>query len=196
MDIQIGETPAGRIKFELFSDIVPKTAENFRQLCTGEHRVNSRPQGYKGATFHRCVAWIFQSGPSLLTILQRSKTLCVKANILPRFTGIFFNQRTGGDFIKGDGTGSFSIYGDKFADENFIEKHTGPGLLSMANSGPNTNGCQFFITTAKCDFLDGKHVVFGKVIDGMLTVRKIENVPTGPNNRPKLTVKITECGEM
>ncbi|THH27587.1 hypothetical protein EUX98_g6604 [Antrodiella citrinella] len=102
----------------------------------------------------------------------------------------------GGDFLKGDGTGSFSIYGDKFPDENFQEKHTVPGLLSMANSGPDTNGCQFFITTAKCDFLDGKHVVFGKVIDGMLTLRKIENVPTGPNNRPKLAVKIVECGEI
>ncbi|CAL1702511.1 unnamed protein product [Somion occarium] len=163
MDVNIGETPAGRLKMELFSDIVPKTAENFRQLCTGEYRVNSRPQGYKGATFHR---------------------------VVPNF------MCQGGDFLKGDGTGSFSIYGDKFPDENFQEKHTGPGLLSMANSGPNTNGCQFFITTAKCDFLDGKHVVFGKVIDGMLTLRKIENVPTGPNNRPKLAVKIVECGEM
>jgi peptidyl-prolyl isomerase H (cyclophilin H) len=130
--------------------------------------------------------------------------------------------------LKGDGTGSFSIYGDKFPvsltylnlvtcailkimqDENFEVKHTGPGLLSMANSGPNSNGCQvrslfslslsiyltrltipkFFITTAKCDFLDGKHVVFGKVVDGMLTLRKIENVSTGANNRPKLAVKI------
>jgi len=163
MDINIGETPAGRLKMELFSDIVPKTAENFRQLCTGEFRVNSRPQGYKNATFHR---------------------------VVPNF------MCQGGDFLKGDGTGSFSIYGDKFPDENFQEKHTGPGLLSMANSGSNTNGCQFFITTAKCDFLDGKHVVFGKVIDGMLTLRKIENVATGPNNRPKLVVKITECGEM
>ncbi|KJA16768.1 hypothetical protein HYPSUDRAFT_47031 [Hypholoma sublateritium FD-334 SS-4] len=161
MDVNIGETPAGRLKMELFSDIVPKTAENFRQLCTGEFRVNSRPQGYKGATFHR--------DPY---------------------------SYAGGDFLKGDGTGSFSIYGDKFPDENFQEKHTGPGLLSMANSGPNTNGCQFFITTSKADFLDGKHVVFGKVVDGMLTLRKIENVPTGPNNRPKLVVKITECGEM
>ncbi|RPD53924.1 hypothetical protein L227DRAFT_580954 [Lentinus tigrinus ALCF2SS1-6] len=165
MDVNIGETPAGRMKMELFSDIVPKTAENFRQLCTGEYRVNSRPQGYKGATFTRC-------------------------RVVPNF------MCQGGDFIKGDGTGSFSIYGDKFPDENFKEKHTGPGLLSMANSGPNTNGCQFFITTAKCDFLDGKHVVFGRVIDGMLTLRKIENVATGPNNRPKLTVKIVECGEM
>ncbi|KAG8758153.1 hypothetical protein FRC11_004041 [Ceratobasidium sp. 423] len=130
MDINIGETPAGRLKMELFSDIVPKTAENFRQLCTGEHRVNSRPQGYKNATFHRVRDFMVQ----------------------------------GGDFLNGDGTGSFSIYGDKFP---------------------------FFITTAKCDFLDGKHVVFGKVIDGILTLRKIENVATGPNNRPKLTVKIT-----
>ncbi|KAK7682039.1 Peptidyl-prolyl cis-trans isomerase H [Cerrena zonata] len=158
MDVNIGETPAGRIKMELFSDIVPKTAENFRQLCTGEYRVNSRPQGYKGAVFHR---------------------------VVPNF------MCQGGDFIKGDGTGSFSIYGDKFPDENFTEKHTGPGLLSMANSGANTNGCQFFITTAKCDFLDGKHVVFGKVIDG-----KSRMYPTGPNNRPKLAVKVVECGEM
>ncbi|KAG8681261.1 Peptidyl-prolyl cis-trans isomerase H [Ceratobasidium sp. 394] len=109
MDVNIGETPAGRLKMELFSDIVPKTAENFRQLCTGEHRVNSRPQGYKGATFHRVVRDFMVQG---------------------------------GDFLQGDGTGSFSIYGDKFPDENFQMKHTGPGLLSMANSGPNTNGCQ------------------------------------------------------
>ncbi|KAG2151720.1 cyclophilin-like domain-containing protein [Suillus cothurnatus] len=165
MDINIGETPAGRIKMELFSDVVPKTAENFRQLCTGECRYirrDARPQGYKNATFHSVPNFMCQ----------------------------------GGDFLNGDGTGSFSIYGKNFPDENFQEKHTGPGLLSMANSGPNTNGCQFFITTAKCDFLDGKHVVFGKVIDGMLTLRKIENVPTGQNNRPKLVVKIVECGEM
>lgn len=83
----------------------------------------------------------------------------------------------GGDFIKGDGTGSMSIYGDKFADENFQVKHTGAGLLSMANSGPNTNGCQFFITCDKCDFLDGKHVVFGKLVDGLLTLRKIGMFP-------------------
>ena len=102
----------------------------------------------------------------------------------------------GGDFLKGDGTGSQSIYGSSFADENFKLKHDSPGLLSMANSGVNTNGCQFFVTCAKCDFLDGKHVVFGKVIDGLLVMRKIENVPTGPNNKPKLPVVITQCGEM
>ncbi|KAK7035484.1 hypothetical protein VNI00_011777 [Paramarasmius palmivorus] len=180
MDINIGETPAGRLKMELFSDIVPKTAENFRQLCTGEYRVNSRPQGYKGAQFHRY-------RPSfLLSVIRTDFSSECTSSVVPNF------MCQGGDFLKGDGTGTFSIYGDKFPDENFQEKHTGPGLLSMANSGPNTNGCQFFITTAKCDFLDGKHVVFGKVIDGMLTLRKIENVPTGQNNRPKLAVKIVD----
>ncbi|KAL7419184.1 Peptidyl-prolyl cis-trans isomerase-like 1 [Cryptotrichosporon argae] len=161
-DVSIGDISAGRIKMELFSDITPKTAENFRQLCTGEHRINNVPQGYKNAKFHR----------------------------IPQF------MCQGGDFVRGDGTGSFSIYGAQFDDENFEVKHTTPGLLSMANSGPNTNGCQFFITTAPASFLDGKHTVFGRVVDGLLTVRKIEAVPTGANNKPKLDVKITECGEM
>ncbi|KAJ3412659.1 cytochrome P450 monooxygenase 7 [Chytridiales sp. JEL 0842] len=169
---------------ELFADVVPRTAENFRQLCTGEYkydpsisivrrglksnvctlyRRNGIPQGFKNCQFHRVI-----------------KDFMVQ----------------GGDFIKGDGTGSMSIYGERFEDENFQLKHSSPGLLSMANSGPNTNGCQFFITCAKCDFLDGKHVVFGRLVDGLLTLRKIENVPTGPNNRPKVPIMITECGEM
>ncbi|PIK34276.1 putative peptidyl-prolyl cis-trans isomerase H-like [Apostichopus japonicus] len=141
----------------------PKTAENFRQFCTGEFMKDGVPQGFKGCTFHRVI-----------------KDFMVQ----------------GGDFLKGDGTGMASIYGDKFADESFRLKHDGPGLLSMANAGKDTNGCQFFITCAKCDFLDGKHVVFGKVIDGLLVMRKIENVPTGSNNRPKLTVIISQCGEL
>ncbi|XP_049437274.1 peptidyl-prolyl cis-trans isomerase H isoform X2 [Epinephelus fuscoguttatus] len=102
----------------------------------------------------------------------------------------------GGDFVNGDGTGICSIYRGPFADENFKLKHSVAGLLSMANSGPGTNGCQFFITCTKCDWLDGKHVVFGKVVDGLLVMRKIENVPTGPNNKPKLTIVIAQCGEM
>ncbi|KAG7575402.1 hypothetical protein FFLO_00392 [Filobasidium floriforme] len=166
-DVQIGESKLPRIRMELFDDVVPKTAENFRQLCTGEHRQNGVPQGYKGATFHRVV-------PSF--VIQ------------------------GGDFVNGDGTGTFSIYGgQKFADENFQVKHNQPGLLSMANSGKDTNGCQFFITTTETSFLDGKHVVFGRIVpDGqsMLSVRKIEAVPTGVNDRPKLRVQIVECGEM
>ncbi|KAG0034150.1 hypothetical protein BGZ81_006022 [Podila clonocystis] len=161
-DVSIGGRAAGRMKMELFANTVPKTAENFRQLCTGEYKKNGVPQGYKGCTFHRVI-----------------KDFMIQ----------------GGDFLKGDGTGSMSIYGDKFADENFELKHEGPGYLSMANSGPNTNGCQFFITSTKTEYLDNKHVVFGKLIDGLLTLRKIENVQTGPNNKPKMQVVITECGE-
>ncbi|WIA23923.1 hypothetical protein OEZ85_013565 [Tetradesmus obliquus] len=163
-DVSIGGQPAGRIQIELWADIAPKTAENFRQMCTGEFRKSGLPQGYKGCQFHRVI-----------------KDFMIQ----------------GGDFIKGDGTGSTSIYGSRFADEPFVGKHTGPGLLSSANSGPNTNGCQFFLTCAKADWLDNKHVVFGRIIkDGLLVARKIENVATGPANRPKLPCTITECGEM
>lgn len=115
----------------------------------------------------------------------------------------------GGDFLAGDGTGSVSIYGDRFEDENFKLKHDRPGLLSMANSGPNTNGCQvryhlssqsnsiqFFITCAPCDFLNDKHVVFGQVVEGLKVVRMIEKVTVYPNNnKPKLPVVIVECGQ-
>eukprot|EP00871_Galdieria_phlegrea_P003451 jgi/Galph1/4106/GphlegSOOS_G2765.1 len=162
-DVSIAEHPIGRIEMELFADIVPKTAENFRQFCTGEYRKDRIPIGYKGCSFHRVV-----------------KDYIVQ----------------GGDFVNGDGTGSLSIYGLYFPDENFILSHSGPGVLSMANSGPNTNGCQFFITCTSCEWLDGTHVVFGKVTNGLLTVRKIENVSTGANNKPLLPVVITQCGEL
>jgi len=164
-DILIGGFSAGKIYMELFHDVVPRTAENFRQMCTGEFLRNATPTGFKNTNFHRVI-----------------KDFMIQ----------------GGDFVKGDGTGSISIYGESFEDENFTIKHDQPGLLSMANTGPNTNGCQFFITCTKTDWLDNKHVVFGKVIDSksMLTVRKIENVAVGSNNKPKLTVTISECGEM
>lgn len=164
-DISIAGVSAGRIKIELFADICPKTAENFRQFCTGEYKKSSLSVGYKGSTIHRII-----------------KQFMIQ----------------GGDFINNDGTGRLSIYGDQFPDENFTLKHTGPGLLSAANSGPNTNGCQFFLTCAKCDWLDGKHVVFGKVLDdeSLLVVRKIENVPAGSGNKPKLPVTIDQCGEL
>jgi peptidyl-prolyl isomerase H (cyclophilin H) len=128
-------------------------------------------------------------------IFCRSKYFIFSPSFLLQIIKGFMIQ--GGDFVKGDGTGALSIYGSKFEDENFIGKHTGPGLLSMANSGPNSNGCQFFITCAKCDWLDNKHCVYGRVIDdGMLVVRKLEAVATGQNNKPKLACVITECGEM
>lgn len=163
-DVSIDGDPVERIAIELFADVVPKTAENFRALCTGEKgigKTTGKPLHYKGSFFHRIM------------------------------TG-FMAQ--GGDFSKGNGTGGESIYGGKFADENFILKHDGPGFLSMANSGPNTNGSQFFITFKRQPHLDGKHVVFGKVIKGMDVVKKIEQVGTS-DGKLIHTVKIVDCGE-
>ena len=145
--------------------LAPKTAENFRQFCTGEHTrgVPPAPVGYKGCTFHRVVKdFMIQSG----------------------------------DFLKGDGTGSLSIYGATFEDENLETKHDSAGLLSSANSGPNTNGSQFFITTVPAPWLDGKHVVFGRVVDGMKAVRMIEGVSVGVGSKPSIPITIKECGEL
>ena len=182
LDITIAGIPSGRLKIELFKDSCPKTAENFRQFCTGEYKPNSVPIGYKSSGFHRIIK---------VKLLFFSPTPDFQSNLFQDF------MIQGGDFVHSDGTGVQNIYtGSVFPDENFTLKHDSAGLLSMANSGKDTNGCQFFITCAKCNFLDNKHVVFGRVIDGLLIVRKIENVAIGSNNKPRLPITISQCGQM
>lgn len=162
-DVKVGDAPAERITMGLYKS-VPKTAENFRALCTGEKGLgkSGKPLHYQGSSFHR---------------------------VIPQF------MIQGGDFTNGDGTGGESIYGEKFEDETFRFKHKKPFLLSMANAGPGTNGSQFFITTVKTPWLDGKHVVFGEVLEGKELVKKIEGLGS-PSGTPSSKLVIEASGEL
>ena len=160
LDVTADDKPLGRIVVELRPDVVPKTCENFRVLCTGERGTDLC---YAGSPFHRIIQGFMVQG---------------------------------GDITKGDGTGGRSIYGARFADEGFALRHDRAGVLSMANAGPDTNGSQFFITTAPAPHLDGKHVVFGSVVQGMEVVRAVEGQLVDAKSRPFARVVVQRCGEL
>ncbi|XP_057325218.1 peptidyl-prolyl cis-trans isomerase G [Microplitis mediator] len=165
-DVEVGGLPMGRIVFELYMDVCPRTCENFRALCSGElglGKTTGKPLHYKGTVFHRVV-----------------KDFMIQ----------------GGDFSVGNGTGGESIYGGTFPDENFSVHHTKPFLLSMANRGKDTNGSQFFITTQPAPHLDNVHVVFGEVVSGQEVVSHIEDLPVDRMSRPLQDAKIAKCGEL
>mmetsp|Transcript_85322 Transcript_85322/g.245026 ORF Transcript_85322/g.245026 Transcript_85322/m.245026 type:complete len:206 (+) Transcript_85322:97-714(+) len=157
LQINCGGKDIGKVVIELKADAAPKTAENFRMLCTGE-----KGFGFKDSPFHR---------------------------IIPNF------MCQGGDITRGNGTGGKSIYGEKFADENFRLKHLGAGVLSMANAGPNTNGSQFFLCTAATSWLDGKHCVFGQVIEGYSVVKAMETLGSS-SGTTSLKVTVSDAGQL
>ncbi|CAL9222212.1 unnamed protein product [Arabidopsis halleri] len=164
-DMTVDDKLAGRIVMELFADTTPRTAENFRALCTGEKGIgkSGKPLYYKGSYIH---------------FVSRRLMLC------------------GGDIIVGDGSGGESIYGELFEDENYIKKHTGPGVLSMANGGPDTNDSRFMICMQKCSPLDDVHVVFGQVVEGIDVVESIMEEVVTYNGKPSKTVVIADCGQI
>ncbi|XP_052372203.1 NK-tumor recognition protein isoform X4 [Oncorhynchus keta] len=165
-DVEINREPVGRIVYQLFSDVCPKTSKNFLSLCTGERgtgKSTGKKLCFKGSTFHRVV-----------------KNFMIQ----------------GGDFTEGNGRGGESIYGGYFEDENFILKHDRAFLLSMANRGKHTNGSQFFITTKTAPHLDGVHVVFGLVISGFEVIKRIEGLKTDGASRPYADVRVMDCGQL
>ncbi|KAA0162908.1 hypothetical protein FNF31_02293 [Cafeteria roenbergensis] len=167
LDLSIGGNAPERVEFRLFDASVPKTAANFRALCTGSAGTDPKSGKrlhYKGSLFHR---------------------------VIPGF------MLQGGDVVSGDGRGCASSFGGSFPDEDLSGRHDRPFLLSMANSGPNTNGCQFFVTLAPAPHLNGVHVIFGEALTGQGTLRRAEMVETDAQDRPAAleSVRIVDCGE-
>ncbi|KAL8228370.1 hypothetical protein R6Q57_015954 [Mikania cordata] len=165
LDVDIDKQRLGRIVIGLYGEVVPKTVENFRALCTGElgKSKSGKLLHYKGTPFHR---------------------------IIPGF------MIQGGDIVHHDGRGNESIYGGTFRDESFKIKQSHPGMVAMVNSGPDSNGSQFFITTVKAYWLDGEHVVFGEVIEGMDNVYAIEGGAGTYSGKPRKKVVISDSGEI
>merc|ERR1712151_1332769 len=168
LEVEISSVNIGRMIFKLYSNICPRTVENFRSLCTGERGIGLMTKlnlHYKGAKFHR---------------------------IIPGF------MAQGGDFELGDGRGGESIYGGKFADEagGLALRHAKRGLLSMANSGKDTNGSQFFILFKPAHHLNGKHCVFGELVEGEATLDAIEGVKTQSDDKPIAPITISRCGQL
>lgn len=166
LDVAVGDAAPERLVFALYSDTVPRTAENFRQLCAGEHAgttFRGRPFHYKGSVLHRMI-------PGLMI--------------------------QGGDFENCNGTGGESVYGRRFADESFADRHSRRGLLAMANDGPNTNGSNFFVSFAPAEHLDKHHVVFGEVVEGLEFLDQLEKLPTDAECRPLSDCVVVDCGEL
>lgn len=182
-DFAIGTEPAGRVIFELYNDTAPKTAENFRALCTGEKglsAVSERPLYYKNSIIHRSI-----------------RDFMIQGGGAPVYHFIFRRYSWSSDFTKRNGAGGESIYGSAFPDEDLTRPLESEGLLCMANKGPNTNGSQFFVTLRDCPHLNGKHVVFGRVIRGYdEVVKKLAAVPVDDKDRPQHPIVIVNCGEL
>lgn len=166
LDVTIGTKTGGRIVFELFNDVAPMAVENFRGLCTGEYG-NSKTTGFP-LSFKGCKFF----------------------RVVPGFIA------QSGDFECNNGDGGESVYGGTFKDESFLRRHAQAGVLSMANKGHHTNGSQFFVTLKRAPLLDGKHVAFGQLVQGMEILRAIEKCPIDSNNTPRVPIQIVDCGEL